>query len=126
MNYGTLGLALLLVATAYLLRSFGWRGTPVFVAVAMIAIISESGEKLADILGFAQSLGSYADVSETVGAGLKILGCGYLFGICADVCRELGEGGIAKAVEIAGRLEIMLLVLPFFKEIINIGVELIG
>ena len=126
MNYAVLGLALLLVATAYLLRSFGWRGAPIFVAVAVIAILSESGDGLMEVLGFARELGSYADVSDTVGAGLKILGCGYLFGICADICRELGESGIAKAVEMAGRVEIIILVLPFLKEIMNIGVELIG
>jgi stage III sporulation protein AD len=126
LSYTVIGLALLLVATAYLLRSFGWRGAPIFAAVAIIAIISESGEGLAEILNLAKSFGSYADISETVSAGLKILGCGYLFGICADICREVGENGIAKAVELAGRVEIILLVLPFFKEIINIGVELIG
>ena len=60
-------------------------------------------------------------VFSNFGAGL-----GYLFGISADICRELGESGIAKSLEVVGRVEIIAVAVPFWKKIIETGVELIG
>ncbi len=119
-----LGIAFILLVSALLLRSFGWRGAPVFAAVCGALLISEAVSGLALI--FDGSIFSvYGDgLSEPISAALKILGLGYLFGICADICRELGEPGIAKSVEVAGRVEIMLVVLPFFEEILRVGSEL--
>ena len=116
----------MLVVTAFLLRSFGWKGAPVFVAICIVVLISESADAIFEILKFTQSLGNNTDIEKPISAALKILSCGYLFGICADICRELGEGGIAKAVEVTGRVEIIVLVLPFFKKIIDIGIGLVG
>lgn len=120
------GVALLLTFTGFLLRSFGWRGAPVFAAVAAAVIIFESGENLGYIFGSVKNIGSGVGISELVGAAIKVLGIGYLFGICADLCRELGEAGIAKACEVVGRVEIIAVVIPYFEEIIKVGVELIG
>jgi stage III sporulation protein AD len=76
---------------------------------------------MSDIVGIA----SGADLSEPVSVILKIIGLGYLFGISADICRELGEGGIAKALEVAGRVEIILLSVPDLIKTLNLGVGLI-
>ena len=109
-----------------MLRSLGWRAAPVFALISALIILGKIGDALFGVLDTVASLGKYADIEEAVGAALKILGLGYLFGISADLCRELGEGGIAKAVEVVGRIEIIVVILPFFEEIIKIGVELIG
>jgi len=98
----------------------------VFAAVAAVVIIFESGENLGYIFGSVKSIGAGAGISESVSAAIKVLGIGYLFGICADLCRELGEAGIAKACEVVGRVEIIAVVIPYFEEIIKVGVELIG
>ena len=63
---------------------------------------------------------------EYVSAIVKIVGAGYIFGIGADVCRELGEGGIANGVAVAGHVEIFVITLPFLKKILDFGTELIG
>lgn len=117
--------AVTLAVTAYLLREFGWRGAPVFACVAAVLLLTECGGVIAPLFSTVTELGEKLGIAETVTAAVKLIGLGYLFGICADVCRELGEGGIAKAVETAGRLEITAVALPYFLEIIKIGVELI-
>lgn len=121
-----LGSALLLLSSAYLLRALGFRGAPIFAAISAIVLISESKESLGYIFGRVKELSELSNISEPTSAALKILGIGYLFGICADVCRELSEPGIAKAVEIVGRVEIFAVVIPYFERIIRVGVELLG
>ena len=121
-----IGVALLLTVTAFLLRQLGWHGAPVFAVICAVVLIAETGETLAGIFSSVTLVGESVAISEPLGAALKTLGAGYLFGISADVCRELGESGIAKAVEVVGRVEIIAIVIPFFEEIIKVGVELIG
>ena len=117
------GGAILLAVSAFLLRNFGWKGAPVFSALAIVVILSELSFAVSELTSFFSFLSS-SGMGDLSAVALKILGCGYLFGICADLCRELGEGGIAKAVEVVGRAEIIIIVLPFLKEFINSGGEL--
>ena len=120
------GLALLLTATAFLLRRLGWSGAPVFAVICAVVLIGEAADELGGLFGAIMALGDEASVGEPLKASLKTLGAGYLFGISADVCRELGESGIAKAVEVVGRVEIIAIVIPYFEQIIKLGAELIG
>lgn len=120
------GTVLLLTVIAFMLRSFGWRGAPVFAAVCAVLLIMESGEMLGEILGSLKDVSVGVGIAEPVGAAIKVLGLGYLFGICSDLCRELDETGIAKATEVVGRVEIIAVAIPYFEEIIKVGVELIG
>ena len=46
-------------------------------------------------------------------------------GAAADVCRELGENGVARGVLIAGRIEMLCIALPYLEKIIALGVELL-
>ena len=120
------GVALLLTVTAFLLRQLGWRGAPVFAVICAVLLLLEMADSLARIFSSVTLAGEAGGVSEPLGAALKTLGAGYLFGISADVCRELGESGIAKAVEVVGRVEIIAIVIPYFERIIEVGIELIG
>ena len=50
---------------------------------------------------------------------LKALGIAVLTEICADICRDLGEGSTASGVELIGRIEILLLCVPMFEAVIT-------
>ena len=54
-----------------------------------------------------------------------MLGVGYVFGIVSDICEEMGERGISSAVINAGRIEIFLLIFPYFKKILEMGIGLL-
>ena len=119
-------LALLFAFMALILRSFGFRGAAAFTALAVAFLLSRASSELA-------SLGSFGELKELlpvdaleyVGAIARVVGAGYLFGICADVCQELGESGIAKAVSVAGRAEILLIASPYVVRIIDVATELL-
>ena len=121
-----LGAGMILGISAFILRSFGWKGTPVFAVIASVVLISEASHILGNIFDSVSFLYNENGIRDGINAALKVLGLGYLFGISADVCRELGEAGIAKSVEVVGRVEIITVAVPFWKEIIETGVELIG
>ena len=120
------GIALLLAITAFVLRGFGWRGAPVFALFASVVLMGEGIDELSRLIGSVEVIGKEVGVGEPVGAALKVLGLEYLFGISSDACRDIGESGIAKAVEVVGRVEIIAVIMPYFTEIINAGVGLIG
>lgn len=126
MTADIIGAALLVSACGFLLRGLGWRAAPIVMALAALAILRVAWEPLLYVVGSVKEVGEWAGVSEPLSAAVKILGIGYLFGMCADVCRELGEGGAAKAVETVGRVEIIAVVIPYFKEIVSVGAELLG
>ena len=56
---------------------------------------------------------------------IKALGVGILCQIGGDVCRDMGEGSVASALELAGKLEIVALALPIAAELISIARALV-
>ena len=108
--------------SAVLLRNFSWRGAPVFAALCSVVILSLVPSYFKDVIGIFKL---YEGAAESASAILKIIGIGYLFGVSSDVCRELGEGGIASALTLVGRLEIVAVALPFIAELIELALELL-
>lgn len=118
-----LSAALVVAVSALLLRQFGWRGTPVFVSVATIFLISNVLVHISGVLSFISSLPAG---EESAVAIVKIIGVGYLYGIASDVCRELGESSVASLIVLLGRVETVAIALPFIKEIASLAVSLLG
>lgn len=56
---------------------------------------------------------------------LKSLGIAVITHICATVCRDTGEGGVAGYVELGGKIEIIILSLPLIREIVSSSLELL-
>lgn len=57
---------------------------------------------------------------------LKALGIAFLTEVAAGICRDSGEGSVATWVEMAGKLELLLLSLPLVKEVLAMAMELLG
>ena len=123
LQIGAMGL--LMAITAVLLKDLGWRGAAVFSAFSLVALLSLCTEGILKLSGVISDFASQSALSEAAAGVLKIAGVGFLMGAPADVCRELGEGGIARGVILAGRLEILCIALPFLQKIVAIGMELL-
>ena len=120
-----IGLLILLTASLLILKCFGFKGAPVVCAIAMVALSSMLFEKLFSALSLFDGLREITK-SRYVDSALRIIGIGYLGGIGADVCRELGEGGAAKCITLASRLELIAVALPYISEIFTSVTELMG
>ena len=112
----------LLALMALLLRSFGFRGVAVFAALAVAAILSYGVGELGEIFRLAKDSSIFGEETLDYFTTItKIVGAGYLFGICSDICTELGESGIAKAVTVSGRIEVLLIAAPYFIRLIRLA-----
>lgn len=120
-----LGIAISVSVCSLLLKGLGSSVTPVVVCIGAVGILSlcasglvSFGEAVDGLIG--STGGEYAR------RAVKIVGIGYLSGICAEVCDTLGQASISRAVLLAGRLEILLVALPCFLEIVDLSMSLIG
>ena len=106
-----------------ILKELGFKGSRLVFIVAIISVIGVATAYVGRLAATFGELGEGIDVYAS--AMLKIIGVGYAFGVCSDICAELGEGGLAGAVCLFGRVEIMMICAPFIKGIVEKGVELI-
>ena len=118
--------ALLSAVVGVLLSELGFKGKRVFSAVAIVALVSLIGSGIKSLISDVMGISSNVGIEESAAVALKVLGCGYVFGICSELCTELGEAGVGRALSLAGRVEILLLVMPYFVKTISLGMELIG
>lgn len=64
--------------------------------------------------------------SEYMEIIIKALGITYLVRISCEICRDCGENNIASGIEIAGKIEILILSLPLVERILSMSEELIS
>lgn len=118
-----IGYALVTLFLGVVLRELGFKGTRLVVLLGTVSLLCVFAVYIARAIEAIPYLGENAD--EYAVAMLKMVGVGYAFGICSDVCRELGEGVLSDVVCLIGRVEILTLSLPYIKRIVERGVELI-
>ena len=63
--------------------------------------------------------------SDYIGIMLKGLGIGITVRITGDICTDLGEKSIGDCVELAGRLEMLLLCMPILTKMLDSVKELL-
>ena len=118
--------AVALGIASLLMRELGFRGAPVFAVtciVVLLTLLFDAAGELRESFGL---IADMASLREETNAIVKIVGVGYLAGISSDICTELGERGISKAVSLAGRFEILAIALPFFRRLLEYGTELLS
>lgn len=64
--------------------------------------------------------------SDYFAAALKAVGLCWVTALGADVCKDTGQIALASKVELAGRLAVVLAVLPVFEDLLTLAGELIG
>ncbi|MBO5946388.1 MAG: hypothetical protein J6Q69_07265 [Clostridia bacterium] len=117
-------LALTALVSSQLLRELGWRGVSAFAVCVSIAVLSSVLPRVVEVAGLFSSFSSELGVDDVARDVVKIVGIGYLSGIVADVCRDMGEGSIASSVLSVGRVEMLAIAAPSFFEVIRLGMEL--
>lgn len=108
-----------------LLRELGYKSIPLVSTLALIMIFSAVGGGLSDLFGGISSFISQAGVEDGVKSCLRAVGLGYIFGFTAEICSSLGEGTVASAVTLAGKIQIFLVAYPYIEKIIKLSTELL-
>ena len=113
--------AVLAALTAPLLRQAGEGAMAGAVtAVALLGVLSVF---VGQIGGLWQELSALLgeDVRELLPMLGKMLGVAWLAQIGADLCREFGSPTVAGYVEGVGKVELLLLALPLFQEVVDLA-----
>lgn len=105
------------------LKELGFKGTRLVMLLGTLSLLCISVTYIGEVIAMLPAVGE--DGKEYAVVMLKMVGVGYAFGVCSDVCRELGETSLSGVVALLGRVEILVLSVPFVKRIIECSVELI-
>lgn len=93
---------------------------------AVALILSAAASVLEPVRELMDTLGEQAGLSAAVLAPVvKTVGIALLTRVCAELCRDANESGIAAAVEIAGGGCALLVCLPLFHAVLELILELV-
>ena len=84
---------------------------------ALVLVASDIFSDIGGIL-FEDGLSGYAKIMA--------LGLALLSRICADICRDLGEGAVGSGIEFGGKLAILSLCIPLIDELMGYARQLLG
>ncbi len=122
------GLVLVALVSILLLRQQKPEWAPflrIAVAVVSIGVIMTM---VVTVIRYVEELrvGLNVGADESWAILLKALGIAFLTETAASICRDSGESGLAGWVEMAGRLEILLLAFPLIRTILDTVTLLLG
>lgn len=92
--------------------------------VALSLILTVMGGILSYLRELTEGTGAQAGDSWEI--LLKALGVAFLTETAASICRDSGETGLAGWVEMAGKLELLLLSFPLIRTVLDTAVSLLS
>ena len=120
------GVALLGVMAVFLLRELRSAAAATLRLATGIVLLLAALGLYVPILARVRTLFSLSGGAVLADSVLRAVGIGLVTELTAGFCRDLGEGGVADAVLLFGKLEILLLALPLVDELLKIIGELIS
>lgn len=111
---------------AVLIRQWKNEFAPLLRLALTVLFASVAISMATPLVAYIQTLTEIANASGYAEFLFKALGIAVLTQCCATLCRECGEAGVAGGVELAGRVELLLLALPLIEEILSTVRELLA
>lgn len=124
------GIAFIALIALLLLRETSGRFSVLIkigtVVLLFALIIGELAVVFGELLGDIRDVISQDEfLNSSVSVMLKALGVAFIGKICADVCKECGENGIAEGVEMLSGVVILSLSLPMLSKILGFASEML-
>ncbi len=101
---------------------------PVF--AALTALLATALMATYTISGFGEIFTSFNTLFETGGiepfyykSVIKVIGIAYFTEIISALCRDAGESAIAKKLELAGRVAVLMLTMPAVTQLMRVIIE---
>lgn len=114
--------ALITLFLGALLKELGFKGAKLVIILGTVSVICSAIISAGEIFASIKGMDSEREYVVTM---LKMIGVGYISGICSDICSDLGENSLSSAVCLFGRVEIVTLSLPYIKRIVERGMEML-
>lgn len=124
------GLALVALVSLLILRQQKPEWAPFLRMAAAVVALGYILSMTATVLDYVTELTALANGGaldgDTWSILLRALGIAFLTETAAAICRDSGEGGLAGWVEMAGKLEILLLAFPLIRMVLDTVAALLG
>ena len=96
-------------------------GAGIALAAVCFGAVAPVVEYIRELAGLYEDSGMVTSVELM----LRVLAVAIVTHICANICRDCGEGTLGSYVELGGKVEIIILSLPMVKQIIELSVGMI-
>ncbi len=120
-------LVLIALVLSILLRQYGKKEIAILVQIATGAIIMMSV-----ILKITDVVGELTDLAGSIGLNIsyiklliKVLGICIITQFVCEICKDSGESALASQIEFAGKMIVVVMMLPLLKSIISLVVGII-
>ena len=97
--------------------------------VSIIVCVVISGAVWADLSGLMEELGDLLEQTalpaENIKIVVKCLGVCFVSQVACDTCRDAGQNAIATKIETAGKISILVMSLPLFRQLLTTVTQLL-
>ena len=121
-----LAAAIVFAVLGFVLREVGWRGVPLFFDFCTLFLLSGALSFVTSVREVLDTVNGIPGLAESTAAALRIVGVGCLSSWAADTCRDMQAEGVARAITVVARFEMITVCLPFFRKIIEVGCGLLS
>ncbi len=118
--------ALLLALLAYSMREASVKGASLVLLSAGVMLLVPLVTRLSSLVSVWRDFAEKSTAAPYVASIVKVMGVGYLTHFAADTCRESGAASLSARVELCGKLEILLICLPYIQELLTYAVTVAG
>ncbi len=94
--------------------------------ITSVILISMAMAEFTPAFDFANEIVTNTEFGEYFTVLMKAMGITMAVQFTSEICRDCGEGGIASKLELAGKVEVMILCLPFIKELISLAADIMN
>ena len=124
MNFGELmricGIGLLAAFAMVILRELRKEYSTAILLGMSVAVLLTVIPKIGEAVGFLRELEECVN-TDYVGVILRGVGVTYLTGTACEICKSVGEAGIAGTIETVGRAELLMMCIPLFRELVGMA-----
>ena len=126
MTFGQwMGVAVTAAALCMIVRGQQPQMAGVLAVAAGITLVMSMLANLSDVQGMLLRLSALGGLQEGyLGALMKVLGVSYTAEMASRICEDLGEGGLARYVALAGKLSVFALVAPMLMTLLEMILQL--
>ncbi len=125
MEFKVLGIIILCAVSGYILHNLGYKGVPVLILIAFVGVIRVCSSQLEEVFSAIGAFDSGGAGEEILSTLMKLLGVGYIFGICSEVCTELSQPLLARGADILCKIEMITIILPYLSDCYKLASEMI-
>ncbi len=114
------GIGLLAAFATVILRELRKEYSTAILLGMSVAVLLAVIPKIGEAVGFLRELEKRVN-TDYVGVILRGVGVTYLTGTACEICKSVGEAGIAGTIETVGRAELLMMCIPLFRELIGMA-----